>query len=154
MKMIELITVGDLKFDALKELERDYIKRISFFSKFQVRPLRDIKLNDDEARKKKEGQLMMQMLEPRDYVIALDENGKRMDSRKFARVLEERINAGPDRIVFLIGGHAGLSAELDRRIDFKLSFSAMTFGHDVFRILFLEQLYRAFTILRGMTYHR
>lgn len=154
MDKIELICVGDLKFDGFKLVEQEYLKKIRFFTKMGIRNLRDVKSTDDSLKIKKEGEMMRSLLEPEDYVVALDENGKRMDSQKFAKFVDEKMTAHPHRIVFLIGGHAGLSSALETRIDFKLSFSSMTFGHDIFRILFLEQLYRAFTIIKKITYHR
>lgn len=154
MKKIVLISVGDLKFRELKELEKNYLKKIGYFARLEPINLKDIKDRDEEIKKKKEGQMMLDLLEQKDFVIALDERGKKMDSMEFSRFLADKLSYHPGRIVFLVGGHAGLSRLLDSRIDFTLSFSAMTFAHDIFRLLFLEQLYRAFTIMKGITYHR
>lgn len=154
MNKIEIINVGDIKFKGLKELEQDYLKKIKYFTKIAVRNIRDIKSPDDSLKKKKEGDIMGNLITPQDYVIALDEHGKQMTSTKFASLLENKLNTHPHRIVFLIGGHAGLSPSLDKQINMKLSFSSMTFPHDLFRILFLEQLYRAFTIIKKIKYHR
>ncbi len=156
MKKIELICIGDLKFKALKELEQKYVQKINFFLPFSVRTIKEVKVKspDDALKVKKEGQWIMELLDKKDFVIALDQQGKKMDSLEFSRLLSDKISWHPARIVFLIGGHAGLSKSLDSRIDFKLSFSDMTFSHDVFRIVFLEQLYRAFTIIKGIKYHR
>lgn len=154
MNKIELICVGDLKFKGLKEVEQKYTAKINAFTKFAIRSLKDVKSRDDAVKKKKEGQMMLELLDERDFVIALDEHGKKMDSLQFAGFLSDKIVYHPHRIVFLVGGHAGLSDLLDLRIDFKLSFSRMTFAHDIFRILFLEQLYRAFTINKRIKYHR
>jgi 23S rRNA (pseudouridine1915-N3)-methyltransferase len=154
MKKIELISVGELKFKALKELEKQYLQKINHFVPFTAKNLKDFKIQNEEQKKKKEGEMMLKLLDPKDFVIALDQNGKKMDSVKFADFLSDKLSYGSDRIVFLIGGHSGLSGVLDPRIDFKLSFSDMTIAHDIFRILFLEQLYRAFTIIKGIKYHR
>ncbi|MCX6583539.1 MAG: 23S rRNA (pseudouridine(1915)-N(3))-methyltransferase RlmH [Candidatus Aminicenantes bacterium] len=154
MKKIELISIGQLKFKELKELEKAYTQKINYFTAFTSRSLKDVKTRDEAQQKKIEGEMMIQLLDPRDFVIALDQYGKKMDSLKFAGFLSDKLSYGSDRVVFLIGGHAGLSNTLDARIDLKLSFSDMTFGHDVFRVLFLEQLYRAFTIIKGIKYHR
>jgi len=156
MKKIELICIGDLKFKALKELEQKYVQKINFFLPFSVRTIKDVKVKspDDELKVKKEGQVILALLDKKDFVIALDQQGKKMNSIEFSRLLSDKISWHPASIVFLIGGHAGLSRLLDSRIDFKLSFSDMTFAHDVFRIVFLEQLYRAFTIIKGIKYHR
>ncbi|MCK5057584.1 MAG: 23S rRNA (pseudouridine(1915)-N(3))-methyltransferase RlmH [Candidatus Aminicenantes bacterium] len=154
MKKIVIVSVGDLKFKELKELEKKYIKKISHFIKLETVNLKDVAVRDEEIKKKKEGQMMLNLLEKRDFVIACDEKGKQMDSLTFSRFLSEKLSYHPGRIVFLIGGHSGLSSLLNDRINLKLSFSHMTFAHDIFRILFLEQLYRAFTIMKGITYHR
>jgi len=154
MKKIELICIGDLKFKALQELEQKYARKINFFIPFTIRTVKDVKSNDDELKVKKEGQVIAELLDNIDFVIALDQQGKKMNSIEFSRLLSDKISWHPARVVFLIGGHAGLSKLLDSRIDFKLSFSDMTFAHDVFRIVFLEQLYRAFTIMKGIKYHR
>jgi 23S rRNA (pseudouridine1915-N3)-methyltransferase len=154
MKKIELISVGELKFKALKELEKKYSQRINHFVLFTAKYLKDLKIQNEEQKKKKEGEMMLQLLGPKDFVIALDPNGKKMDSLKFAEFLSDKLAYGSDRIVFLIGGHSGLSSVLNPRLNYKLSFSDMTVAHDIFRILFLEQLYRAFTIIKGTKYHR
>lgn len=154
MKKIELISVGELKFKALKELEKEYSQKINYFVNFTAKNLKDIKIRDEEQKKKKEGDMMLRLLDAKDFVIGLDQYGKKMDSLKFAHLLSDKLAYGTGRIVFLIGGHSGLSKALDPRIDLKLSFSDMTFAHDIFRILFLEQLYRAFNIIKGTKYHR
>ncbi|UCH94304.1 MAG: 23S rRNA (pseudouridine(1915)-N(3))-methyltransferase RlmH [Candidatus Aminicenantes bacterium] len=154
MKKIELICVGDLKFKALKELEQKYLQKINFFIPFNIRIIKDIKSHDDALKLKKEGQMILELPDKKDFVIALHQTGKKMDSIEFSRFLSDKISWCPGGIIFLIGGHAGLAKSLDSRIDFKLSFSDMTFAHDIFRILFLEQLYRSFTIMKGIKYHR
>lgn len=151
---IQVICVGELKFKGLKEVEQNYLDKINFFTKCGLRSLKDIDSRDDELKKKKEGQMILELLDNRDFIIALDQYGKKLDSVEFSRFLSTKMADFPNRIVFLIGGHAGLSKELDPRIHLKLSFSDMTFAHDLFRILFLEQLYRAFTIEKNIKYHR
>jgi 23S rRNA (pseudouridine1915-N3)-methyltransferase len=154
MKKIELICIGDLKFKGLKEVEQMYIDKINYFSKLGIRKLKDVKNQDEKIKIKKEGQMILSVLEKRDFVIALDQYGKKMDSITFSHLISDKIINYPHRIVFLIGGHAGLSKELDPYINLKISFSDMAFAHDIFRILFLEQLYRAFTIIKKIKYHR
>ncbi len=154
MKKIELIAVGELKFKGLQQLEKQYLDKLKYFAQFQVKALKDVKINNEAGRKRKEGEMMLQHLSPGDFVIALDEKGKKLDSTSFARLLEEKVSYHPGRIVFLIGGHAGLAPEVTAKVNLTLSFSPMTFPHDLFRVLFLEQLYRAFTIIKGIKYHR
>jgi 23S rRNA (pseudouridine1915-N3)-methyltransferase len=98
--------------------------------------------------------MFLREIQPKDFVIALDERGKKMDSLRFAAFLGEKISYHPGRLVFLIGGFAGFAPAVAARADQALSFSEMTFAHDIFRIVFLEQVYRAMTIIHGITYHR
>lgn len=154
MKKIELICIGNLKFKELKSLEESFIKKINFFVDFKVKNLKEIKLKNEDILMEKEGKMILESLNTKDFVIALDENGKKMNSIGFAKFLSDKISFYSGRVVFLIGGFVGLSKILDDRIDFKLSFSDMTFSHDIFRIVFLEQLYRIFTIIKGIKYHR
>ncbi|MCK4763695.1 MAG: 23S rRNA (pseudouridine(1915)-N(3))-methyltransferase RlmH [Candidatus Aminicenantes bacterium] len=154
MNKIGLICVGELKFKELKELEKKYLQKIGRFMKLQPVILKDLNIRDEAAKKKKEGQMMLEQLDKGDFVIALDEKGKKLDSIAFSRFLSDKLSYFPGRIIFLIGGFAGLAGLLDSRINLKLSFSEMTFAHDIFRVLFLEQLYRAFTIMKGIKYHR
>lgn len=154
MRMIELICIGGLKFKELKPVEQKFVKRINGFFKFTLTPLKDIGLTDERLVKEKEAEKIQKHLNRDDFVIGLDERGRQMSSTEFAGFLSREIPRARSRIVFLIGGFSGLSSVLDEHIDLKLSFSRMTFSHDIFRIVFLEQLYRAMTILKGITYHR
>jgi len=154
MKKIELICIGNLKFKDLKFFEEDFTKKLNFFVDFKVNNLKEVKLKNEDLLREKEGKMILESLNIKDFVIALDKYGKKMDSIGFARFLSDKISFFPGRIVFLIGGFMGLSKILDDRIDLKLCFSDMTFSHDIFRIVFLEQLYRVFTIIKGIKYHR
>ncbi len=154
MKKIELICIGNLKFKELKPFEENFTKKINFFVDFKIKNLKEIKLKNEDILMEKEGKMILESLNVKDFVIALDENGKKMNSIGFAKFLSDKISFYSGRVVFLIGGFVGLSKILDDRIDFKLSFSDMTFSHDLFRIIFLEQLYRIFTIIKGIKYHR
>ncbi len=154
MNAIELACVGELKFPGLRELENKYLQNINFYVKFSIKKLREIHGKEEAFVMEKEGGLFLKEIGSRDYVVALDEKGRSMDSRRFAAFLQERMAGHAGRLLFLIGGFAGLSAPVKARADMALSFSPMTFAHDIFRILFLEQLFRAMTILRGPAYHR
>jgi len=135
-------------------MEQAYIDKINYFTRFEIQNLKDAKSADEAAKKKLEGRSILESLMPQDYVVALDEHGKTMDSMEFSRFIADKISGHPHRLVFLVGGPSGLSDELDGKINMKLSFSPMTFAHDIFRIIFLEQLYRAFTIIKNIKYHR
>lgn len=153
MKKIELLCIGEQKFSNLVELEKKYLKKINFFADFRIKVIKDPGLKHETLNQKKEGELIAAHLKSSNIVIACDEKGRQMDSRGFSAFLLKKMEETP-KIVFLIGGHLGLSRELDDWIDFKVSFSKMTFPHDLFRLLLLEQVYRAFTIHRNIKYHR
>jgi 23S rRNA (pseudouridine1915-N3)-methyltransferase len=106
-----------------------------------------------ELIKRKEGEKLEGMLKKSDLIVLLDELGKEYSSRGFAGWLEKTMNSGPRQISFVIGGAYGVSKEIVQLSDFRLSLSKMTFTHQMVRLIFLEQLYRAFTILKGMSYH-
>lgn len=154
MKTLELICPGELKFKGLQELEKKYLQNINYYVKFSIKKLREIRHKEEGFVKEKEGAMFLQEIQPRDYVVALDEKGKKMDSRRFAALLQEKISYHPGRLVFLVGGFAGFAPQVSARADLAISFSDMTFAHDIFRIVFLEQVYRAMTIIHGGKYHR
>jgi len=154
MKTIELLCPGELKFKGLQELEKKYLQNINYYVKFSIKKFREIRHKEEGFVKEKEGAMFLQEIQPRDYVVALDEKGKKMDSRRFAALLQEKISYHPGRLVFLIGGFAGFAPPVAARADLAVSFSDMTFAHDIFRVLFLEQVYRAMTIIHGVKYHR
>jgi len=107
----------------------------------------------EEVQKQKEGAGIMASLQPGDHVCLLDERGIEMTSREFATMIDRRMNQGLKRLVFVIGGPYGFSQEVYSRADSKMSLSRMTFTHEMVRLFFVEQVYRAMTILRGEPYH-
>ncbi len=154
MKKIELICFGELKFKELVELEKKYIKKLTYFTDFKKTLLKDLKIKNERQKREEEGKLMLSIIKKGDFIIALDEKGRGMSSVDFSNWLSNKTSYFQGKLVFLIGGHSGLSQSLDKHINYKISFSKMTFPHDLFRIIFLEQLYRAFTIEKKITYHR
>lgn len=154
MRKVELLCIGGLKFRELKPVEQMFVKRINAHFNFSVTRLKDIGLNDERLVREKEAEKIIKHLNRDDVVIGLDEGGKEMSSAEFAGLLSRQIDRARNRIVFIVGGYSGLSGTLDDYIDLKISFSRLTFSHDIFRIVFLEQLYRAITIMKGITYHR
>ncbi|MCX6556375.1 MAG: 23S rRNA (pseudouridine(1915)-N(3))-methyltransferase RlmH [Candidatus Aminicenantes bacterium] len=154
MKTIELLCSGELKFKSLQELEKKYLQSINYFVKFSIKKMREIRHAKEAFVREKETTMFLAEIEKKDYVIGLDQDGKKMDSRQFAAFLEQKISYHPGRLLFVIGGFAGLGDGLRRRTDQAISFSDMTFAHDLFRIVFLEQVYRALTIIHGIKYHR
>ena len=154
MNAIELVCAGELKFSSLRELENKYLQNINYYVKFSIKKFKEVRGKEEGFVKEKESALFLKEIQPRDYVVALDEKGKKMDSRHFAAFLQDKIAYHPSRLLFLIGGFAGFAPQVRSRADLAISFSDMTFAHDIFRVLFLEQLFRAMTIIHGITYHR
>ena len=133
-----------------------YLLRIRKYSSFEVITLPDIKSSGNlpvQEQKMKEGKKLIQSLFRDDYVVLLDERGKEFRTVEFSGWLEKTFMISRKRIVFVIGGAWGFSDEVYERADFMISLSRMTFPHQLVRLLFLEQLYRVFSIIRGEQYH-
>ena len=133
-----------------------YSKRLQHYLPFEFEVIPDLKntKNLSEAQQKeKEGALILKMLKPTDIVFLLDEKGKEYRSLEFAKYLQQQMNSSVKRLVFIIGGPYGFSPELYAKAQGKLSLSKMTFSHQMIRPFFIEQLYRAMTILKNEPYH-
>lgn len=153
---IKLVAIGKTDSKELQALVDEYRKRLTFYVRFDLEILPDIKnaKNLSEAQQKeKEGELILSKLSPTDQLILLDENGKSYSSVGFAQELQKKMNQGIKTLVLVIGGPYGFSQEVYARANGKISLSAMTFSHQMVRLFIVEQLYRAFTILRGEPYH-
>ncbi|MGG5576898.1 23S rRNA (pseudouridine(1915)-N(3))-methyltransferase RlmH [Myroides sp. C15-4] len=153
---IKLLAIGKTDNKELQTLMNDYIKRLSFYVKFDMEIIADIKnaKNLSEAQQKqKEGELILSKLSPTDFLILLDEKGKEFTSVGFADELQKRMNAGIKTLVFVIGGPYGFSDDVYQQAKGKISLSKMTFSHQMIRLFVIEQLYRGFTILRNEPYH-
>ncbi|QED36748.1 23S rRNA (pseudouridine(1915)-N(3))-methyltransferase RlmH [Antarcticibacterium arcticum] len=153
---IKLLAIGKTDDPALQDLTDIYIKRLQFYNKFEVEIIPDIKKAknlDENQQKQKEGELILAKLSTSDHVVLLDENGKQYSSVDFSEFLQKRTNSGLKQLIFVIGGPYGFSADLYRRADSKLSLSKMTFSHQMVRLFFTEQVYRAYTILKNEPYH-
>ena len=153
---ITLLTVGRTDVKWVKEGLDLYMSRLVHYIPFQIQEIPELKsvsaFSKDQI-KQKEGELILKSLKPSDEVILLDEHGREYGSLEFARVLEEKISRGSKELVFVIGGAYGFSPEVYSRANGKISLSKMTFSHQMVRTIFVEQLYRAFTIIRGEPYH-
>jgi 23S rRNA (pseudouridine1915-N3)-methyltransferase len=144
---IKLIAIGKTDNKSLQTLIDDYSKRLSFYIKFDLEIIQDIKnvKNLSESQQKeKEGELILSKITATDQLILLDENGKNFSSVAFS---------GIKTLVFVIGGPYGFSDEVYKKASSKISLSLMTFSHQMVRLFFIEQLYRGFTILRNEPYH-
>jgi 23S rRNA (pseudouridine1915-N3)-methyltransferase len=153
---IKLIAVGKTDHKNLHLLIDEYQKRLSFYIKFELEIIPDIKnvKNLSESQQKeKEGELILSKIGPTDQLILLDENGKSFSSIDFAAELQKKMNSGIKTLVFVIGGPYGFSTEVYSKAQGKIALSAMTFSHQMVRLFFIEQLYRAFTILKNEPYH-
>ena len=153
---IKLIAIGKTDNKNLQLLIEEYQKRLSFYIKFDLEIIPDIKnaKNLSEAQQKeKEGELILSKLAPTDSLILLDENGKSFSSVEFANELQKKMNAGIKTLVYVIGGPYGFSEAVYQKAQQKISLSKMTFSHQMVRLFFIEQVYRGFTILRNEPYH-
>lgn len=157
---IKIIAVGKLKEKYLKDAVNEYLKRLSAYAKVDVIEIADEKEPDNasakdiEIIKNKEGSKILDKIKEREYVILLDVEGKQVSSEDLAGKLAELSLSGDSNLVFVIGGSNGVSEEVREKADFKLSFSKMTFPHQLMRVILLEQVYRGFKINRGEAYHK
>lgn len=153
---LKLICVGKTERAYLKEGENEYIKRLSYycqFEKIEIPELKNVKNLSVDQVKTEEGKLILAKIEAAEQLILLDENGKSFGSVGFSEFLQKKFNQGGKSLVFVVGGAYGFSNEVYHRSDGKISLSAMTFSHQMVRLFFIEQIYRAFTILKGEPYH-
>jgi 23S rRNA (pseudouridine1915-N3)-methyltransferase len=151
-----LMVVGETDDHDLKDAIDRYLKRLSHYCSFDLEVIRtpkQFKQLDTKSLKVAEGKLILDNLGTQDLLVLLDEKGKQFASEAFADQLQKWLNGGNRRIVFLVGGAFGFSDEVYQRADVKMALSAMTFTHQMVRLVFAEQLYRAFTILRNEKYH-
>ena len=151
--LIRLLAIGKTFDKRLVSLIDDYTGRLKHYTRFEYLELAGKKSMPPERQAEAEGQQLLAQLQPTDYLVVLDEGGKQLSSEQFAAQMEQWMNAGTRTIVFAIGGAYGFSAEVQQRAHYRLSLSAMTFTHQMVRLIFAEQLYRAFTIIRNEPYH-
>ena len=153
---ITLLTVGKTDRDWVRQGLGVYTSRLKHYIPFVITEIPELKnvsaLSKDQI-KAKEAELILKNVKPTDDVILLDERGKEYSSMEFAKVLQDKISYIGKDIVFVIGGAYGFSDDVYRRADSKMSLSRMTFSHQMVRTIFAEQIYRAFTIMRGEPYH-
>ena len=152
---IELWVIGKTAFKYLDEGNAIYEKRLKHYANFDLVVLPDIKNPplSTEALKTKEGELILNKLTKDDCLILLDERGKQLTSTDFSKFIEQQQMSAVKRVVFQIGGAYGFSEAVYARANREISLSKMTFSHQMIRLFFVEQLYRAFTILKGEKYH-
>ncbi len=153
---VKLIVIGKTKSKFLIDGENEYQKRLRHYCKFSELILSDIKNAGKISKKElkeKEGNLILQSIKSNDYVILLDDKGLALSSTGFAEFLNKKMVSSTNELVFVVGGAFGFSESVYKGANTKLSLSKMTFSHQMVRMIFKEQLYRAFTILKGEKYH-
>lgn len=158
--LIKIICVGKIKEKYFIMAIEEYKKRLSAYATVEFVEVQDEKiplnasLKEEEIIKRKEGEKVLNKLKDNDFVILLDVYGKEIDSVSFSNYLNNKMIQGVSSFTFVIGGSLGLSEELRKRANEKISLSKMTFTHQFCRVILLEQIYRAFKIIRGETYHK
>lgn len=154
---IKVLAVGKIKEKYTKDAILEFEKRLSSYCSFSIVEIPAEPIIDDnsyEKYKKAEGQKILLNIKPDAYVITLEIEGKLLSSQDFAQKIKDVSSEGTNELIFVIGGANGLSKEVKNRADFNLSFSKMTFTHQMARLILVEQIYRAFKILNGENYHR
>ena len=153
---VKLIVVGKTNVNYLKDGEIEYEQRIKHYVNFEQLIISDVKNSKNRSSaelKIKEGQQILSKISTTDCVVLLDEKGEQFSSKEFSNFLNKKILKSTKYLVFVVGGAFGFSDEVYKRADYKLSLSKMTFTHQMIRLVFKEQLYRAFTIIKGEKYH-
>ncbi len=155
MKIV-LLAVGKTSTPYIASAVGEYERRINRYLPFEISVIPDLKSSralTEEVQKQREGAAILASLQPGDYMVLLDERGREMTSREFAADIDLRMVRALKRLIYVVGGPYGFSPEVYARADAKLSLSRMTFTHEMVRLFFTEQIYRAMTILRGEPYH-
>ena len=153
---ILLLTIGNTDKKFMREGVAEYVKRLSFYIPFEMKVIPDIKNRSslsEELQKEKEGQLILNQVSSGDFMILLDEHGTEFSSVEFSKWIEKKMIAGMRQVVFVIGGPYGFSETVFQRADAKIALSKLTFSHQMVRMIFVEQLYRAMTIIKNEPYH-
>ncbi|MCQ2197197.1 MAG: 23S rRNA (pseudouridine(1915)-N(3))-methyltransferase RlmH [Bacteroidaceae bacterium] len=151
-----LLVVGKTTDPHIIKLIDEYVSRINHYMPFSIEVIPELKaaknLSTDQ-QKDKEAELIQKILQPGDYIVLLDEHGKERRSVEFANWMQKRMASGPRRLVFVVGGPYGFAPQIHKMGNEEISLSLMTFSHQMIRLLFTEQIYRAMTILNGEPYH-
>lgn len=152
--MITILAVGKIKEKYLTDGINEYLKRLSIYEQIKIVELKETTNLPIQENIKKEGELILSKINPADYVITLEIKGQNITSEDLANKLENLKTYGTTNIVFIIGGSNGLSNDVIKRKNFGLSFSSFTFPHQLMRLILIEQIYRAYTIINHKEYHK
>ena len=153
---ITLLVVGRTVDNNITAGIADYVKRLSHFTQFDtevIPELKNARKLSEAQQKEQEGELILKSFAPGDHIVLLDEGGREFRSTEFADWIEHKQNISTRRLVFVVGGPYGFSQKVYSAANEKLSLSRMTFSHQMIRLLFIEQLYRAYTIINHLPYH-
>ncbi len=153
---IQLLVIGKTASDYISKGTELYLNRLTHYIPTEIKVLPDIKNTrklTEEQQKTAEGEVFLNALQGGDFVVLLDERGREYTSREFSAFIQQKMNTVARNLVFIIGGPYGFSQAVYARADSLLSLSKMTFSHEMVRLFFVEQVYRAMTILRGEPYH-
>lgn len=151
--MIKIICIGKLKENYLKDAEQEYLKRLKKYTNIELIELQDSNIDIESIALEKEKELIEKHLNNKDYLITLEIEGKELSSTELATKLDKTFITNSN-VTFIIGGSYGIHPSIKEKSNFKLSFSKMTFPHQLFRILLLEQLFRSYKILNNEKYHK
>lgn len=154
---IKIIALGKIKENFLREGIHEFLKRLTPYTSLDIIELQPIEIKDENLTDKvleQEGEKILSLIKPTDFVITMEIKGKHLSSEEFAQKISDITNDGVSEIVFVIGSSCGLSPIVSERANFKLSLSKMTFLHQFTRLILVEQIYRAFKILNNETYHK
>jgi 23S rRNA (pseudouridine1915-N3)-methyltransferase len=151
--MIRILCVGKIKERFFREAIDEYLKRLTKYTKIEIIEVSDVKDSSKKVILNKEKELLNKYINSKDYIVTLEIEGKQISSEELAEKLETTLMSNSN-ITFIIGGSYGLHDDIKKISDYKLSFSKMTFPHQLFRIILLEQIYRSFRIINNETYHK
>lgn len=154
---IKIIALGKIKEKFLKEGIDEFLKRLTPYASVTIQELTPIEIKDENLIDKilnDEGEKILANIKPQDYVITMEIQGKQFSSEDFAEKINDLTNDGTQEIVFVIGSSCGIGKNVSKRANLKMSMSKMTFLHQFARLILVEQIYRAFKIIKGETYHK
>ena len=151
---INLLWIGKTRNSSLQNLIGDYWKRLSHFGEVSLIEIRSVQDDDLNRLVTREGEKILARIEPEDFMILLDSQGKVYTSEEFAKLVSSYRDRSLAKLVFVIGGHHGVSTPVRNRSNLSVSLSRMTFNHEMVRLFLLEQIYRAFTIINRIPYHK
>ena len=154
---IKILAFGKIKEDFLKQGINEFVKRLTPYTSIEIAELTPIDIKDEALIEKvlnEEAEKALSLIKPSDYVITMEIEGKNLSSEEFAEKIRDIQNSGVPQVVFVIGSSCGLGEKIKARANFKLSLSKMTFLHQFSRLILVEQIYRAFKIMKNETYHK